>query len=499
MNEGMSIVHAGLALVDGAFRRDVALLIEGARISDRGTRQSLEAKYPAAPVFGSGNLLMLPGFINSHDHGRALGTASLGVPDDMLEVWLLGLGTLPRISPRLAAEYEGMQLIRSGVTSVAHSHNPATYETMFDEARETLAGYRLAGVRVAMFPPLVDSNLLVYRDQAAFIASLPADLRECALTRAQAPCLGLDDWLTGLQQLFDQYHDPEEFRVHIQASPVGGQWASDALIMRATEWARANGTRVQMHMLESAYQRSYAFRTWGHSFITQLERLGVAGDWLTLAHMVWTEPEDDALLAERGVSVAHNPGSNLRLRSGIAPVARYRQAGVNVGVGMDGHTLDDDQDYLRELRLAHTLANRPGAGAADLLPLDVLAMATRAGAMATFGAEAPLGALDEGWLADLVLLDWQAVRGDWCPPHYPADDYLPDFLLRRASRQHVRHVMVHGEWMLRDGTHTRLDADALNRAVYDELAQQQPPLPHSLGPYMRRFYAAWDIDTTDLA
>ena len=179
MNEGRSIVHAGLALVDGAFRRDVALLIEGARISDRGTRQSLEAKYPAAPVFGSGNLLMLPGFINSHDHGRALGTASLGVPDDMLEVWLLGLGNLPRISPRLAAEYEGMQLIRSGVTSVAHSHNPATYETMFDEVHaRPWRATDVAGVRVAMFPPLVDSNLLVYRDQAAFIASLPADLRE---------------------------------------------------------------------------------------------------------------------------------------------------------------------------------------------------------------------------------------------------------------------------------------------------------------------------------
>ncbi len=499
MNEGMSIVHAGLALVDGSFRRDVALLIEGTRISERGTRQSLEAKYPAAPVFGSENLLMLPGFINSHDHGRALGTVSLGVPDDMLEVWLLGLGTLPRISPRLAAEYEGMQLIRSGVTSVAHSHNPATYETMFDEARETLAGYRLAGVRVAMFPPLVDSNLLVYCDQQAFIASLPPELRQLAHARAQAPCLGLDDWLTGLQQLFDQYHDPEEFRVHIQASPVGGQWASDALIMRATEWAHANGTRVQMHMLESPYQRSYAFRSWGHSFITQLERLGVAGDWLTLAHMVWTEPEDDALLAERGVSVAHNPGSNLRLRSGIAPVARYRQAGVNVGVGMDGHTLDDDQDYLRELRLAHTLANRPGAGAADLLPLDVLAMATRAGVKATFGAEAPLGALNEGWLADLVLLDWQAVRGDWCPPHFPADDYLPDFLLRRATRRHVRHVMVHGEWILREGVHTRLDEDALNKAVRDELAQQQAPLPHSLGPHLRHFYATWENETTDSA
>ncbi len=495
----MCIVHAELALVDGAFRRDVALLIDGARIKARGQLQALTAKHPEAQVFGGDDLLMLPGFVNSHDHGRALGTVSLGVPDDMLEVWLLGLGTLPLISPRLAAEFEGLQLIRSGVTSVAHSHNPANIDTMFEEVPQTLAGYRRAGVRVAMFPPLIDSNTLVYRDPEAFIASLPTALRNRARARAQPPGMGLADWLDGLQQLFDQYHDPVEHRVHIQASPVGGQWASDALITGATDWARAHGTRVQMHMLESRYQREYAFRTWGHSFVTQLDRLGALGDWLTLAHMVWTESEDVDLLAARGVSVAHNPGSNLRLRSGIAPVAHYRQAGVNVGVGMDGHTLDDDQDFLRELRLAHTLGNRPGAGAAELQALEVLAMATCCGASATFGAEAPLGSLNEGWLADLVLLDWQAVRGDWCPPHYPADAHLPDFLLRRATRQHVRHVMIHGAWMLRDGQHTRLDEDVLNQTVREELAQQETPLPDSLGPYLRRFYAAWDRDTSETA
>lgn len=491
----MCIVHAGLALVDGAFRRDVALLIDGARILERGQLQMLTANHPQAQVFGDDDLLMLPGFVNSHDHGRALGTVSLGVPDDILEVWLLGLGSLPLISPRLAAEFEGLQLIRSGVTSVAHSHNPESLETMFAEVPETLAGYRRAGVRVAMYPPLIDSNTLVYRDQQAFIASLPKALRNRAQARAQPPAKALEDWLAGLQQLFDQYHESVEHRVHIQASPVGGQWASDALITGATNWARARGTRVQMHMLESRYQREYAFRTWGHSFVTQLDCLGALGDWLTLAHMVWTEPEDVDLLADRGVSVVHNPGSNLRLRSGIAPVARYRQAGVNVGVGMDGHTLDDDQDYLRELRLAHTLGNQPGAGTAELLPMDVLAMATSCGASATFGAEAPLGSLEEGKLADLVLLDWQAVRGDWCPPHFPAESHLPDFLLRRATRQHVRHVMVHGAWMLRDGQHTRLDEVALNLAVREELAQQATPLPDSLGQHIRRFYAAWDIDS----
>ncbi len=491
MTDRRSIVHAGLGLVEDGLRRDVALVIDGSRILECGSLRELIGSYPGVPVTGGDDLLLLPGFVNSHDHGRALGTVALGLPDDLLEVWLAGLGSLPGIPPRLAAEYEGWQLIRSGVTSVAHSHNPASLETMFEEIPDTLAGYRNAGLRVAMFPPLLDQNTLVYHDEEGFVASLPADMHELARARARPPALGLDAWLDGLQKLYDRHHDAREHRVHIQASPVGGQWASDALILAATDWARANRTRVQMHMLESPYQRDYAWRQWDRGFINQLDHLGALGDWLTLAHMVWSEPEDAGLLGAHGVSVAHNPSSNLRLRSGIAPIARYRRAGVNVGVGMDGHTLDDDQDYLREMRLAFTLGNRPGAAADELPPVDVLQMGTRCGVIATFGQNVLLGELRPGWLADLVLLDWQAIRGDWAPPQYPSDSHLPEFLLRRANSSHVRHVMVHGEWVLRDGVHARLDAKVLHASMRDALAQQAPSSPHRLGPWLRQFHAGW--------
>ncbi|MCY4024213.1 MAG: amidohydrolase family protein [Anaerolineaceae bacterium] len=494
MTEGRQIVHAGLGLVDEGLQRDVALMIEGATIVEVSGRGALVSKHPDVPVLGGDELLLMPGFVNSHDHGRALGTVALGLPDDMLEVWLAGLGSLPRIPPRLAAEYEGWQLIRSGVTSVAHSHNPASLATLFQEIPETLAGYRRAGLRVAMFPPLLDQNTLVYLDEENFIESLPADLRNAARARAGKPGMDLREWLDGLQDLHDRYHDARNYRVHIQASPVGGQWASDSLILGATDWARANNTRVQMHMLESPYQRDYAWRTWGRGFIEQLDRLGALGDWLTLAHMVWSEADDPALLAARNVSVAHNPSSNLRLRSGIAPIAPFNKEGVNVGIGMDGHTLDDDQDYLREMRLAFTLGNQPGAGSVGLSPGDVLKMATRSGAIATFGRDVPLGALRPGWLADLVLLDWRAVRGCALPAHFPADSHIPEFLLRRATRRHVQHVMVHGEWLMRDGHHTRLEENGLHAAMREALECSVSSSPHRLGQHLNRFYAAWEKD-----
>jgi 5-methylthioadenosine/S-adenosylhomocysteine deaminase len=486
------ILWAKWALIGGAFQQDSALYIDGSTILEVGDRRSLSEKHPDAAVFGSDNLLMLPGFINSHDHGRALGTVSLGIPDDILEVWLDGLGIVPRLSPQLAAEYEGLQLIHSGVTSVAHSHNPASLETLFEAVPHTLAGYGRAGVRVAMHPPYVDQNRLIYHDREAFINGLPNELQQRARGMVRPPALTMDDYFTALDHLFETNHDAHNHRVHIQVSPAGGQWASDALITRAAQWARERGTRIQMHMLETQYQRIYAFRQWNKGFIQHLDDIGVLGNWLTMAHMVWVEETDAALLTARGACVAHNPGSNLRLRSGIAPTAQFHHAGVTVGIGMDGHTLDDDQDYLREMRLAFTLGNQPRASALELPPLTVLDMATRAGAAATFGADAPLGVLAAGYLADVVLVDWDAVKGDWCPPNYPAEFHLPEFFLRRATRQHVQHVMVHGEWMVRDGLHTRLDTAAVSRSVRDELANQPAPSPSVLGPYIRQFYAAWE-------
>jgi 5-methylthioadenosine/S-adenosylhomocysteine deaminase len=292
----------------------------------------------------------------------------------------------------------------------------------------------------------------------------------------------------------DRYHDPQSHLVHLQVSPAGGQWCSDGLILAAVNFARDRNLRVQMHMLETQYQRTYAFKQWGKSFIQHLEEIGALGPWLTLAHMVWVEEEDLAILAERGVGLAHNPSSNLRLRSGVAPVPEMVAARLNVGIGMDGQTLDDDQDYLRELRLAWTLANRPGANATTIGSETILSMGTQKGAQITLGSSAALGELKPGYLADLIFIDWPAVQGVWAAPDAP----VVDILLRRASRRHVRHVMVNGEWVVRDGTHMTLDEQAIASSLRDEVQRQsrlqraELSIYRSLLPYLRKFYASWD-------
>ncbi|MCY3779291.1 MAG: amidohydrolase family protein [Chloroflexi bacterium] len=487
------IVQARYTLLNGEAKADHAICIDGDRIIAAGKLADLLSRYPDVELAGGDSSILSPAFTNAHDHGRAIGTLALGVPDDFLEVWLPTLLSLPQIPPYLAALHSGLLLLRSGVTGVAHSHNPGSWAGMPAEIPEAIRGYRDAGLRVAMHPPIIDQNMLVYTERERFLASLPPELRG-EFDAADRIDLSAESYFDMLDDLYAAFHDISKHRVHIQVSPAGGQWCSDALILRACDWARRRDSRVQMHLLETRYQRHYAHKTWGKSFVQHLADIGVLGEWLTLAHMVWVEEEDIDLLAERGVGVAHNISSNLRLRSGLAPVARMVEAGVAVGIGLDGQTLDDDQDFLREMRLAWTLANRSGMAASDLSASDVWRMSTQIAADITFGAEAGLGQLEVGAPADLVLLDWEGIRGKWAPPDFPPPELLPEFLLRRVKREHVRDVMVAGEWLVRDGAHVSVDIEEVERELYARLDFASDGAALDLAAYLREFYRGWDED-----
>jgi cytosine/adenosine deaminase-related metal-dependent hydrolase len=489
------LIWAGIALPDfeSPPQSDFAVCVEENRIVAAGPRSSLQARFPNAATFGAANLLLMPALVNSHDHGRALGSASLGVPDDLLEIWLPQLAAIPNIDPYLAAAYESIQLLKSGVATTTHSHNPSNWQDLAAESAATLDGYRDAGLRVAFHPPVVDQNFLVYDEAERFMASLPASVAKIARPFLHPDVPGPDDYFGMCHTLFETYHDPEQHTIHLQVSPAGGQWCSDSLIAAAVDFARQHNTIVQMHMLETRYQQQYAYRKWGKSFIQHLEDQNLLGPWLTLAHMVWVEPDDLLLLADRDVGIVHNPSSNLRLRSGIAPLGGFVRAGLRTGIGLDGLSLDDDQDYFREMRLAWILSQQPGGGAgAPVVPADLIwKMGTVDGASVTLGSQVALGRLAAGYLADLVLVDWQAVRGLFDPP----PEYMPSLLLHRATRCHVKQVMVNGRWVVKDGQCITLDEAGITATLKASLSrdrQENPQQLELLVPYLRRFYAQWD-------
>ena len=466
---------------------DFGVCVEGSEILSMGSRQELYNLYPDAEITGGKNLLLLPGLVNSHDHGRGMSTVAEGVRDDQLEIWLMYLSALPEIEPYLAAAYEGLRLLASGVTTVAHSHNPRNWSNIDSETAATIAGYRDAGIRVAFHPPIIDQNILVYDGESQFLAQLPSTVRQLAQSMSQLPSLSVEDYFQLCHHLWSNYHDPINHTVHIQVSPAGGQWCSDELILQAVDFARIHQTQVQMHLLETSYQRQYAYRKWGKSFVQHLVEIGAAGSWLTCAHMVWVEPDELAELANLGVGIVHNPSSNLRLASGIAPIAQMLSAGIKLGIGLDGLSLDDDQDFFREMRLAWTLSNYHQVNAQRVNASSILSMGTSEGIAVTLGQDVRLGKLAPGYLADLVLLNWK-------------DDSSVslDQLLRSGNRHQVNSVMLGGNWVVKNGKSQTLEKESIEQEIREQLIrhsknqpQSQAKIAKTLAPYLRSFYAQW--------
>ncbi len=484
------LVWAGLALPvpGGEPEQDFAVVIEDGKVADCGCRSDLEARYPRAERCGSESYALLPALVNCHDHGRGLGTARLGVPDDILEVWLIYLRAVAQQDPYLAAAYDGARLARSGVGTVVHSHNPRDLRNLGDEAAATIKGYRDAGLRVAFHLPILDRCPLVYHNENQFLAMLPADLRASVRTLAQPPLLPVREYWNLSYDVLKAHHDPLSHLVHVQVGPMNAIWCSDQLLTEATAFARRHGTRVHMHLLETRYQAEYARRRWRNTFIRHLDRIGVLGPWLTLAHVVWPDKGDIELLVERGVAIVFNPSSNLRLCSGVPPIGPVMASGAVVGIGLDGLAFDDDQDYLRDLRLAWRIAKQSARGK-PATANEVWRAACRGGAIAAFGDSVPLGTLMPGQLADLVLVDIGRT----------ADMVSAEDLLSRAQRRHVRHLMVDGRWIVRNARATRVDEQELLKALWDDVPADHLPRLRELrsrveavAPAIRAFYARWD-------
>ena len=191
-----------------------------------------------------------------------------------------------------------------------------------------------------------------------------------------------------------------------------------------------------MHLLETRYQRAWADEAYPQGIVRYLDDIGLLSPRLTLAHCTWARPDELELIAERGAIISANASSNLSLRSGIAPVAEMVKRGCRVALGLDGATLDEDDDALRELRLSHLLHGGTGFRI-DVSRTAMLASVLRTGRASVLNRDDG-GRLAAGEPADLLLLDWNAVDDDRLRP-----DVDPlDLLFARATARHIREMIV---------------------------------------------------------
>jgi 5-methylthioadenosine/S-adenosylhomocysteine deaminase len=470
--------------------RDGAVLQEDGVIAAIGSFAELSRTHPDLPVVGSGNEILLPGFVNGHHH-VGLTPVQLGSPDMPLELWFVTRMVARNVNLYLDTLYSAFEMIMSGVTTVQHIHGwlPGGLAEVDRGADEVIRAYADVGMRVSYSFAVRDQNRLVYQSDADFVASLPPELRGPMQRWYDRFRLSLDDHIALFEGLYRRHH--EKRRVKIQLAPANLHWCSDAALARLVDTARRHEVPLHMHLLETAYQKEYARRRGGGTAVDHIDRFGLLGPQLTLGHGVWLTEADIRRLAETGTCVCHNCSSNFRLRSGVAALNALEANGINTAIGIDEAGINDDRDMLQEMRMVLRAHRMPGMADEVPTPAQVFRMATSGGAKTTAFGDA-IGALEVGRSADMVLIDWNQIA-------YPyLDDETPllDAVLQRAKPGGVSTVIVDGEVIYRDGRFARVDRDAALRALYEDLQQalsddevERRRLSKALLPHVKAFYA----------
>jgi len=242
----------------------------------------------------------------------------------------------------------------------------------------------------------------------------------------------------------------ENTRVKIDAAIHGCYTSSPSVWRQAAEYARENNLRMHVHLSETKQEHENCIKTHGATPAAVFAVNGVFDMPCTAAHGVWATDEDIAILAEKGVTVVHNPLSNLKLASGLAPVAAMLKSGVNVALGTDGMASNNSHDLFEELKMASLLQKYATQDPTAVPAFDILRMATTSGARAQ-GRENS-GMIKEGFDADIILLDFNTPRQTMC--------YNPMLnLAYSTSGRDVEMTVVNGKVLYEKGEFFTIDVE----------------------------------------
>jgi 5-methylthioadenosine/S-adenosylhomocysteine deaminase len=488
------VARAGTDAGSSAVIADGALFQRDGVIEDVGRYEDLKPRYDSDEEIGGDNFLVIPGLANAHHHGRGVSTFQLGTCDDCLETWILaGWGRRP-LDHYLMTLYTALQMVESGTTTIMYNHTQTPVSGLEDDIAQVLRAFQDAGMRVAFSVYFRNQNRIVYGDDERFLAGLPVDLADSLRQHLSATGMSADDYFALFESTYDKYGTDPSGKVQVLLSPANVQWNSDDFLQRTKEYATRYNTGIHMHLVESFYQKEYGLRTWGKTPLAHLKDLEFLGPEVSFAHAVWLTDVDVDLLAQSGATVCHNASSNLRLKNGIAPVNRMLSRGVNVCMGTDSTAINDDDDMLQEMRLAHKLHRQPGILAPAISSHQVLRMATANAAIPTFFRD-QVGALEKGKRADVVLLDLSAME----EPYLDPDTAPVDALLYRGKARDVDTVIIDGEVVLHGGKFAKINKEEVVQEIKARFSRPLEPsviqtrqMVQRLMPYVQRFYQDWD-------
>jgi len=399
-----------------------AVAIKGRELVAVGPADEILADWQAPDVVDCEGAAILPGLVNIHTHVPM--SLLRGLADDLrLDVWLFGY-MLPVerefVSPefcRTGTLLSCAEMIRSGVTCFADMYY---YEHEVAQAAADV-GMRAVCAETVMKWPTPDAE------------SYDESLARCRRF--------IEDW-------------KEHPLITPAVGPHAPETSTPEMLRESARLAVEHGVPLLIHIAETEGGAQEARALYGMSSIQILEEHGVLDARVLAAHCVHVTARERAIMARRGVGVAHNPTSNLKLASGLADVVAMLDEGIAVGIGTDGQASNNDQDLFQEMHLAALLPKGVRMDPTAVPAQQAFAMATIGGARA-LGMEDQIGSLEAGKRADLAILDLGAVHN---VPHFdlsPANTYSQ--LVYAAKSHDVRHVMIDGRWVMRDRELLTLD------------------------------------------
>ncbi|MBN3889545.1 MAG: amidohydrolase [Nostoc sp. JL31] len=394
------------------------------------------------------NKLLLPGFFNAHTHSSEMWQRGI-MSVFPLELWLAELYDFAPLDPEqvyLSALGTAVETLLSGGTSVV-DHLVLIPGLELETIAIATRAYREVGIRAFIAPLIQDESLTAGMPSGESAQTHQPYFRSTAAT------------LEIIEEAVRQFHRPNE-GINILVAPTGIQLCTDALFEGCTELSDRYNLCRHSHLLETRAQEKLAQQKYGCTAVEHLKRIGYLSDRTTLAHCVWLNDADIAILAETQSTVVHNPLSNLRLGSGIAPILKYRQAGVNVTFGCDGASSNDSQDLLEAIKMGSILHNVTDSDYQHwITPRQAVEMASLGGAKGLNIAD-KLGSLTVGKQADLVLYDLTNLS------LLPRTDPIGLLVSGRPTNV-VDSAWVNGKQIVANGKITTINVDELRQELFN--------------------------------
>lgn len=399
------------------------------------------------PIDGK-NKLLLPGFFNAHTHSSEMWQRGI-MSAFPLELWLAELYDFAPLDPEqvyLSALGTAVETLLSGGTSVV-DHLVLIPGLELETIAIATRAYKEVGIRAFIAPLIQDESL------SAGIPSGESAQTHEPYFRSTAATLEI------IEEAVRQFHRPDE-GINILVAPTGIQLCTDDLFEGCSELSDRYNLCRHSHLLETRAQQKLAQEKYGCTAVEHLKRIGYLSNKTSLAHCVWLNDADIAILAETQSTVVHNPLSNLRLGSGIAPILKYCQAGVNVTFGCDGASSNDSQDLLEAIKMGSILHNVTDSDYQNwITPRQAVEMASLGGAKGLNIAD-KLGSLTVGKQADLVLYDLTNLS------LLPRTDPIGLLVLGRPTNV-VDSAWVNGKQIVADGKVTTINVDELRQELFN--------------------------------